>query len=226
MKLHFLISLTVHNGVWKRQHGLVWMLAGYSGTSGHLSVSTLRQHDAATYRSSSEYVPCLTNTEEERDHHTDQAQRKRTFKNFIGINAAEKQNSYRSSSDGTHQSRSANRKTFYTKAYITIKNLWLLEVASLIISLICFLAIAVVLRFYDGIDVHSWHHRITLNTTIALLAVVGGAALAGPLSASIGQAKWLWFKKRSRPLSHFQSFENASRGALGSALMLLQGRGG
>jgi Protein of unknown function (DUF3176) len=45
------------------------------------------------------------------------------------------------------------------------------------------------------------------------------------ISTVLSQGKWLWFKKE-RSLMDLQNIENASRGPLGSILMLFKFRGG
>lgn len=58
-------------------------------------------------------------------------------------------------------------------------------------------------------------YNFTLNSYLALLAVVANAALLMPVAESIGQLKWIWFVKEERPLGDFQTFDEARRGLLG-----------
>lgn len=107
-----------------------------------------------------------------------------------------------------------------------LNNLWVPEVASWTLSLVCFAAIVIVLVIYRERSIRDWKFPITLNTLIAILASVGDALLAGPLSAILGQTKWEWFRQKERPVTHFQEFEDASRGFFGSLKFLLTGRRG
>lgn len=131
-----------------------------------------------------------------------------------------------SSSNACEKMEEKRERNLTERVSITFNELWLSEFGLLVVSFACFAAAFVILKCYDHINVHQWRHRISLNTTVSLLLVVGGAALAGPLSAIIGQAKWLWFKKQRRPLVYFQSFEGASRGPMGSIAFLARRRGG
>ncbi|KAK4987298.1 hypothetical protein LTR50_004724 [Elasticomyces elasticus] len=78
----------------------------------------------------------------------------------------------------------------------------------------------------------EWRNsRITLNGVIALLATITKAALMVPVAEAISQRKWLWFLskgqqggQKGRDLQDFEAFDNASRGAWGSAVLLLKPR--
>lgn len=60
---------------------------------------------------------------------------------------------------------------------------------------------------------------ITLNAFVAVFSAVAKAALILPVSEAIGQLKWIWFRD-GRRLYDFHAFDNASRGPLGSVLLL------
>jgi Protein of unknown function (DUF3176) len=77
--------------------------------------------------------------------------------------------------------------------------------------------------FDDG---HGWLTPIVqLNAVISFLATISRTAIMLCISTVLSQGKWLWFKKE-RSLMDLQNIENASRGPLGSILMLFKFRGG
>lgn len=106
---------------------------------------------------------------------------------------------------------------------------WLLEWICLTLSVACFAAITIVLRVYDGKLRPEIPYGLSLNTIVSMLATGCESALALVISEAISQLKWLWFQdhwqKREVPLFGMQTFDGASRGPLGSALMLFQHRG-
>lgn len=104
--------------------------------------------------------------------------------------------------------------------------LWLGEFLAWALSLICFAAVVIILALSDGHPLNRWHFGISLNTVIAILATMGNALLAGPLSAALGQTKWARFRNKERPVVQFQAIEDASRGPLGSIRFLTKRHGG
>ena len=103
---------------------------------------------------------------------------------------------------------------------------WLSEILAALLSLFCMGAILVLLWRYNGKPLGGWSGGITLNTVVSVLSTVAKSALAMAVSASLGQGKWVWFIKRQHPLSEFATFDNASRGPIGSfqLLWLTKGR--
>jgi hypothetical protein len=82
-----------------------------------------------------------------------------------------------------------------------------------------------VLRVYNGQLSPEWPLGITLNTFLAFLTSLAKLALVIPVTAGLGQLRWLWFSK-SRRLMEFELFEQASRGVLGSLRLLISLKGG
>jgi hypothetical protein len=60
---------------------------------------------------------------------------------------------------------------------------------------------------------------ITLNSFVAFFTTFAKAAFMIPLAETMSQWKWNWFRE-DRPLSDFQVFDDASRGVLGSLVLL------
>lgn len=72
----------------------------------------------------------------------------------------------------------------------------------------------------------SPQHGVTFNFVLGALAQISHAFLVGPLGAALGQLKWSWFWKESRPrrLADFQAYDKASRGVVGAASVLFSTR--
>lgn len=61
-----------------------------------------------------------------------------------------------------------------------IQTWWLVEIASLVMSLVALAAIVIILRRYDGQPLPNWPFRITLNTFLSLFATISKATLVLP----------------------------------------------
>ncbi|KAI3558115.1 hypothetical protein CABS01_02675 [Colletotrichum abscissum] len=101
---------------------------------------------------------------------------------------------------------------------------WLPELIWSIISIASVAALAGVLSRFDGQRLPEWPLGLTLNTLIAFLATLARAAFVIPVSESLSQLKWLWYRK-ARPLKDFQDFDSASRGPWGSIQLLKTTKG-
>lgn len=97
---------------------------------------------------------------------------------------------------------------------------WFWEIAALIFSAACLVAIGGILRAYQGHDVPHLYKGLTLNTIISILATTSKSALLFAVSAAIGQLKWIWFQKSPRNLYDIVVFDDASRGPLGEFILL------
>ncbi|KAH4007081.1 hypothetical protein HBI56_027750 [Parastagonospora nodorum] len=139
--------------------------------------------------------------------------------------------SLRNSNPGTQSTIQANQNlqppspkllarastTFYARI---ITDWWWWELVSWFVSFSCFMAIVGILWLYDGKKQPSHVVKgITLNAFIAVFSAIARAAMILPVSESIGQLKWIWFKEE-RKLADFLAFDNASRGPWGSLILL------
>ncbi|KAF2117586.1 hypothetical protein BDV96DRAFT_517232 [Lophiotrema nucula] len=103
---------------------------------------------------------------------------------------------------------------------------WLPEIISWTISATCMAGIAIILFVYKSKRIPSWPSGLTLDGCISLLAKIASAALLLPVSEALGQLKWSWFRgDNSRKMWDFEIFDNASRGAWGSLLLLVRTKG-
>jgi hypothetical protein len=98
---------------------------------------------------------------------------------------------------------------------------WLLETITSILSLGFLIGIACIFWYMDNKPLSAWSARVSLSATISVLTTGYTAALMHGVSQFIGQLKWLHFKTGSRKLSHFETFDEASRGGIWGSIMLL-----
>ncbi|VUC26852.1 unnamed protein product [Clonostachys rosea] len=73
---------------------------------------------------------------------------------------------------------------------------------------------------YENKALSSGPVPISLNACIAILTALYSASMMHGVSAFIGQSKWLHFKKKQQKLKDFEAFDVASRGPLGSFLLI------
>ncbi|KAK5724003.1 hypothetical protein LTR17_013752 [Elasticomyces elasticus] len=121
--------------------------------------------------------------------------------------------------------KGSTRTTKWSRTRRLISALWLLEAFYWLFALACFFAIVSTLASYDGHRLPSWPWGISLNTIVSLLASFATFALMVPVTAGLGQVKWLWFRK-ARSLANFEAIEGARAGPVGSVTLLLRGTGG
>ncbi|KAJ5710998.1 hypothetical protein N7488_005154 [Penicillium malachiteum] len=101
---------------------------------------------------------------------------------------------------------------------------WILEGASLSFSVACLISIHGILITYNGKERPNFVYSISLNAIISVLATGCKSSLVFVVGEGISQLKWLWFQNR-RELSYMQTFEDASRGPLGSIALLFRHQG-
>lgn len=104
---------------------------------------------------------------------------------------------------------------------------WLFEVGAEFLAFTSLGLMLLVLWYYDDKPQAHWQYsHVTLNGVVSFLATVARTGLMVPVSAAIGQRKWLRFlpgrgnTQRSRQLQDFETFDDASRGSLGSLKLI------
>ncbi|CEJ92004.1 hypothetical protein VHEMI07685 [[Torrubiella] hemipterigena] len=97
---------------------------------------------------------------------------------------------------------------------------WLIELITSLAGLLLLIAMAAVFWSMNGKPLSAWPGPVSLNTVVSILSTACTAALMHGVSAFIGQLKWLQFKQEPQKLSHFEKFDEASRGPWGSAVFL------
>lgn len=98
---------------------------------------------------------------------------------------------------------------------------WLLHILAILGSGLSMVAISILLAHYNDQPIFDWN-GVTLNAIVAVLSTMSKAMLAFTLSECLGQAKWIWFSWRERPLSDLDLIDAGSRGPLGSFKILGQ----
>jgi hypothetical protein len=122
---------------------------------------------------------------------------------------------YTSSYRWRRYAQSGPRRLFSRLLYET----WILEICVISLSIACIVGVVTVLRVFDGKQQPDLPSGITLNAIVSTLSTASRAALIFVLAASISQLKWNWYQTRQK-LDEIQCFDDASRGPLGSLLLL------
>ncbi|KAK4451201.1 hypothetical protein QBC34DRAFT_58951 [Podospora aff. communis PSN243] len=115
--------------------------------------------------------------------------------------------------DGT-----ATRRVF--GLWTTVRH-WLLEILSLLASVGLLCTLVAVLNVFDNQPLSTvlLPASLSLNSVVAIIGVVAKGCFSVPLLECVSQWKWNWFH-RSRPVDHFDAFDQASRGLWGSAALV------
>ncbi|KAF2647844.1 hypothetical protein K491DRAFT_784470 [Lophiostoma macrostomum CBS 122681] len=101
---------------------------------------------------------------------------------------------------------------------------WITEFLSCGLAVIAFIGLVVTLRIFNGHVLTEVPLKISINTLAAVFSAVTKSSLLLPVAEGISQLKWAWFS-RGRPLSDFEGFDSASRGPMGSLLLVFRLRG-
>lgn len=102
---------------------------------------------------------------------------------------------------------------------------WFYKIIAMNFSVLCFVAIICILWVYDQAPMPLFSYGITLNAIISILVTGCKTSLVFLLGRLIGQLKWIWFRDAHRPVGDMQFFDDASRGPLGSFVILLRDKG-
>ena len=123
-------------------------------------------------------------------------------------------------------------KTCSRISFKALKDLspWAWEIFCATSSLLCAMALTIVLKTYDGRLLTDWNAAISMgetsldvsiNTVVSLLGTFSKALFMVCVASGLSQYKWIWFASHKRPLLDFERFEDASRDPLGSLYLLL-----
>ncbi|KAL6716055.1 hypothetical protein ACLMJK_007017 [Lecanora helva] len=96
---------------------------------------------------------------------------------------------------------------------------WWLEIGACFTFTLALSAIVLTLRPHQGKPLPQWPFSISINSLISIYVVVLKAAILFVAAEGIGQLKWQWFQ-HERPLKDIATYDSASRGPLGSILLL------
>ncbi|KAJ5181207.1 hypothetical protein N7491_000762 [Penicillium cf. griseofulvum] len=111
----------------------------------------------------------------------------------------------------------ANHKTNKEKptTWNIISDLFIWEILAMALSSAFLVAIIVILTHYDDRPQPTW--TLSLNSVISWLSTVSKGCVLFSITEGIGQLKWVWFTRKSRPLVDLSIFDGASRGLYGCA---------
>ncbi|KAL7789558.1 hypothetical protein V8C37DRAFT_213881 [Trichoderma ceciliae] len=107
-------------------------------------------------------------------------------------------------------------------AYLKLSSTWCVEIIAMCISLACMaVLVGILARFQDRLST-EWSFIISLNAAVAIVITAARATLLTTISACLGQEKWRHFSTKSHRLQDLDTIGKASRGSLGSLLMLFK----
>ena len=107
---------------------------------------------------------------------------------------------------------------------------WLPEIFATVLSVASLIALIVLVWNYRGRSLDKLHlpASLTLNGLVAILSTINRAALMVPVGSVLSQEVWLWLSGSSNRSAHqlgrlrdLETSDNASRGAWGSLIFLL-----
>ncbi|KIX98285.1 uncharacterized protein Z520_05586 [Fonsecaea multimorphosa CBS 102226] len=110
----------------------------------------------------------------------------------------------------------------YGRAVLT--DTWWPELLALTFSFSCLVEIIMTLKYFNGFPLSQLPWGLTLNTILSGLAAASKSSLVFAVAGTMSQCKWCWLKSgpaRRRRLAHLQDVDEASRGPLGSLILLL-----
>ena len=96
---------------------------------------------------------------------------------------------------------------------------WAAESFAWLLAAISMSVIFILLVSFRNKPLEQWNSHITINALINVLSQTAQTALLIPVSSSISQLKWIWFRKR-RPLNNVEHFDAASRQPLDSLALV------
>ncbi|KAH7359275.1 hypothetical protein B0T11DRAFT_300197 [Plectosphaerella cucumerina] len=128
-------------------------------------------------------------------------------------------------------SEEQQRKPSLLERVIAVPEKWyyLWEVIGLVFSAAAIVAICVVVKEFNGKPLPHWSitlpgrqddFRLTLNALLSILSVFGSTCAMIPITKGVSQLKYIWFIEQDRNLADLEVFDAASRGKLGSAMLI------
>jgi hypothetical protein len=96
-----------------------------------------------------------------------------------------------------------------------------MEILAMTTSIVCMIILIWILAHFQDQQSATWSFWISLNGVVAISATVIKATLLAVVSACLSQEKWWHFGNRSRRLQDLDAIDHASRGPVGSLMLLL-----
>ncbi|PPJ52611.1 hypothetical protein CBER1_10676 [Cercospora berteroae] len=97
---------------------------------------------------------------------------------------------------------------------------WAIELSACVFSVACMASVVLVLVLENGKSIDNWKLAIPVNAVVSFLATMAKSSFLLTLTEIISQLKWGHFRRSTQPLEDFELFDSASRGPLGSLLIL------
>lgn len=106
---------------------------------------------------------------------------------------------------------------------------WKWEIGGVVGSALALMGIIIFASHYNDGPTPIWSmpvnkynktFTVTMNSILSLLSTIAKICVLIPVSKGLGQLKWIWFAKKERSLRDIETFESASRGLTGSALLM------
>ncbi|OJJ31659.1 hypothetical protein ASPWEDRAFT_176721 [Aspergillus wentii DTO 134E9] len=107
-------------------------------------------------------------------------------------------------------------KSFASK----VNDYWVWQIVSCLISVMALFALIGVLFVYDHKAIPNWPYGITINSVLSWISQILTACMVGAVATCLSQSKWIHFSSGERPLGEMNSYDWASRGALGCTAFL------
>lgn len=101
--------------------------------------------------------------------------------------------------------------------------IWWPECLAMLGSIAFLIAIAAVLLAFHTKPLATWSMpwQIKPNTLVSILMTLCRLTMLVVVAECLSQLKWVYFQQRAHPLTHFQVFDDASRGPWGSLRLLI-----
>lgn len=101
---------------------------------------------------------------------------------------------------------------------------WWSELLSCVLFIGALVAIVVTVLPYTDEPLPQWRYGLSINTLVAIYAVILKAAVMFVVAEGISQLKWAWYHQH-RPLKDLLTFDDASRGPWGALVLIWRLRG-
>lgn len=78
----------------------------------------------------------------------------------------------------------------------SLRRSWGMEILSTIFSILCVVAMVIILYKIDGRLLSTWTIAVSPNAVISVLSTASKAAMILPVAESLSQLKWLYLERR------------------------------
>ena len=106
-----------------------------------------------------------------------------------------------------------------------VSDRWLYEWGAWTLSLVAFSCLVGVLIIRNKLGLPQWPIGLTINSIVQICVGLTKICLLIPLVEWISQLKWLWFRKKPRPLEAMEEYDRATRGSLDAVQLLWNAHG-